>query len=157
MQRMWRKPESPKPRRHKTRCSHSLPRTGKNKRAKHKSEANSKHQHAHRRANGRVAPDTTSTQTSHKKQRVRGPQLHLSTTLLGLVFYTLICSILTYPTTLHKNYPNYTKRLHLPPPPQDVHSPPRSPAATTTQIWNDGHRHKANGHGWRQEKSPSER
>ena len=82
------------------------------------------------------APNTTSTQTTHKKHHKRGPQLHIVSTLLGLVFYTLFRSILTDPATSQRNYPNYNKRLHLPPPPQDVHSPSSSSATTTNQIGN---------------------
>lgn len=55
------------------------------------------------------------------------------------------------------NYLNYNKRLHLPPSPQDVHSPPSSPATTTTQLGNGWCHNKRNCHIWSRRERPLSR
>ena len=141
------------PPRSKTRSSHSLAQTGKNVREEHRSETHPRHQHTQKNANDRATSTTTPAQILHKTQRVKGLQLHTSSTLLGLVFYTLLFSTLTYPASPPKSYPNYVKHLHLPPPPQDEHSTLNPPLATTTQSWNSWCCQDPNSHEWMQEGS----
>lgn len=134
------------PRRSNTKSSGNLAQPRRNIRKKHRSGKHPRHQQTQENVNDRATSTT-------RQQCAKSLQPHSSSTLLELVFYTLLCSTLTYPESPPKSHPNYIKRLHLTPPTQDEHPALNPPLAATTLIWNSWCCQAPNIHEWRQEDS----
>ena len=116
-------------------------------RRKPRSQKFTKHQLAQRDIADIEAPNPAPTHSTHRRQHERGHQTHFSITLFRLVFCTLLSLISSYPTSLHKNYPNYNASPNHPPSPHDTHPLPRL-AAATPQIWSCGRSSGLNHQGW---------